>query len=199
MDFRNKIGNIDRSGLPESVFIVSPPFNRKNPSLPHREMTLLKEIGQAAQSGDGSSGMQAAHRSGLLIMFLGRSGTGKALAAEIIAGETGKVLYRIDLSALLSRYIGETEKNLAGIFDAAAESSAVLFFDEADALFGKRSSGKNASERYANMEVSYLLQRMESYPGTVILSLAGKGNIDAAFLRRFRYILEISDPRKGED
>ena len=107
---------------------------------------------------------------GISVLFAGESGTGKTMAAEVIANELGLLLYRIDLSAVVSKYIGETEKNLRRLFDAAEDGGAILFFDEADALFGKRSEVKDSHDRYANIEINYLLQRMESYRGLAILA-----------------------------
>ena len=131
---------------------------------------------------------------GLAALFSGPSGTGKTMAAEILAGELGLDLYQIDLAAIVSKYIGETEKNLKRIFDAAEQSSAVLLFDEADALFGKRSEVKDSHDRYANLEVSYLLQRMEAYSGVAILTTNMQRAIDPAFLRRIRFIVQFPFP-----
>ncbi len=117
------------------------------------------------------------------VLFAGPSGTGKTMAAEILAGELGLDLYKIDLSSVVSKFIGETEKNLAKIFTEAETSNAILFFDEADALFGKRSEVRNAHDRYANIEISYLLQRMEEYNGVVILATNLRKNMDDAFVR----------------
>ncbi|TVR53149.1 MAG: ATP-binding protein [Puniceicoccaceae bacterium] len=131
---------------------------------------------------------------GLAALFHGPSGTGKTLAAEVLANELGLDLYRIDLSAVVSKYIGETEKNLARIFDAAERASVILLFDEADALFGKRSEVKDSHDRYANLEVSYLLQRMESYGGLAILTTNLKSALDTAFLRRLRFMVAFPFP-----
>jgi ATPase family associated with various cellular activities (AAA) len=131
---------------------------------------------------------------GITALFQGRSGTGKTTAAEIIARELQLDLYRIDLSQVVSKYIGETEKNLGAIFDAAELGGVVLLFDEADALFGKRSEVKDAHDRYANMEVSYLLQRMEAYQGLAILTTNLKETIDTAFLRRIRFVIKFPFP-----
>jgi SpoVK/Ycf46/Vps4 family AAA+-type ATPase len=124
-------------------------------------------------------------------VFVGRKGTGKTLAAEVIANHLGKDLFRIDLSKVVSKYIGETEKNLARVFAAAEDAGAVLFFDEADALFGKRSEVRDSHDRYANIEIAYLLQRLESYNGVAILATNRKKDLDAAFLRRLRFIVEF--------
>jgi hypothetical protein len=131
---------------------------------------------------------------GITALFAGASGTGKTLAAEIIASELKLDLYRIDLSQVVSKYIGETEKNLRSVFDAAEQGGAILLFDEADALFGKRSEVKEAHDRFANIEVSYLLQRMESYRGLAILTTNLRGSLDQAFLRRIRFVVSFPFP-----
>jgi AAA+ superfamily predicted ATPase len=131
---------------------------------------------------------------GIVALFAGESGTGKTMAAESIANELKSDLYRIDLSMVASKYIGETEKNLKKIFDAAESNESILFFDEADALFGKRSEVKDSHDRYANMEVGYLLQRIESYDGVVILATNFKQNLDSAFMRRIRFIVDFPFP-----
>ena len=131
---------------------------------------------------------------GISALFAGASGTGKTMAAEVLANDLELDLYRIDLSQTVSKYIGETEKNLRRIFDAAEESGAVLLFDEADALFGKRSDVKDSHDRYANIEVSYLLQRMEAYRGLAILTTNLKNAIDQAFLRRIRFVVQFPFP-----
>jgi SpoVK/Ycf46/Vps4 family AAA+-type ATPase len=131
---------------------------------------------------------------GISALFAGISGTGKTMAAGVLAQTLNLDLYRIDLSAVVSKYIGETEKNLRRIFDAAESGGIVLLFDEADALFGKRSDVKDSHDRYANMEVSYLLQRMEAYRGLAILTTNLKDAIDTAFLRRIRFIVRFPFP-----
>ena len=131
---------------------------------------------------------------GIAALFSGESGTGKTLAAEVIANESRLDLYRIDLASVVSKYIGETEKNLSRLFDAAERSGAVLLFDEADALFGKRSEVKDSHDRYANIEVAYLLQRIESYRGLAILTSNLKGSLDRAFLRRIRFVVQFPFP-----
>ncbi len=131
---------------------------------------------------------------GIVVLFHGQSGTGKTTAAEIIAKEVQMDLYRIDLSQAISKYIGETEKNFAQIFDAAAGGGAVLLFDEADAFFGKRGEIKEARDRYANQGVSYLLTRLETYRGLVILTTNLKESIDRAFERRMRFIVNFPFP-----
>jgi len=131
---------------------------------------------------------------GISALFAGESGTGKTMAAEVLAKELQLDLYRIDLSSVVNKYIGETEKNLRRVFDAAEESGAILFFDEADALFGKRSEVKDSHDRYANIEVSYLLQRMEAYRGLAILTTNLKAALDSAFQRRLRFVVQFPFP-----
>jgi len=131
---------------------------------------------------------------GITALFAGASGTGKTMAAEVLSGELRLDLYRIDLSSVVSKYIGETEKNLRRVFDAAEMSGAILLFDEADALFGKRSEVKDSHDRYANIEVGYLLQRMESYRGLAILTTNMKSALDTAFLRRIRFVVQFPFP-----
>lgn len=152
--------------------------------LRHRAM-VYETWGLAGKTGRGL---------GLCALFTGESGTGKTLAAEVLASELGLDLYRIDLSAVVSKYIGETEKNLGRVFDAAEASGAVLLFDEADALFGKRSEVRDSHDRYANIELAYLLQRMEAYRGLAILTTNLKGVLDTAFLRRIRFLISFPFP-----
>lgn len=167
--------------------------------LPERERIILREIAMHVRqrsrvyenwgfAGKGKRGL------GISALFAGASGTGKTMAAEVLAQELRLDLYRIDLSAVVSKYIGETEKNLRRVFDAAEVSGAILLFDEADALFGKRSDVKDSHDRYANIEVSYLLQRMEAYRGLAILTSNLKDALDTAFLRRIRFIVHFPFP-----
>ncbi|BDA84737.1 ATPase [Aureimonas sp. SA4125] len=135
---------------------------------------------------------------GIAALFAGPSGTGKTMAAEVLANEIALDLYRIDLSQVVSKYIGETEKNLRRIFDAAETGGAILLFDEADALFGKRSEVKDSHDRYANIEVSYLLQRMEAYRGLAILTTNLKTAIDQAFMRRIRFLVHFPFPEAAQ-
>ncbi|MEJ2416719.1 MAG: ATP-binding protein [Exilibacterium sp.] len=135
---------------------------------------------------------------GISALFSGESGTGKTMAAEVIANELDLNLYRIDLSAVVSKYIGETEKNLRKLFDAAEQGGAILFFDEADALFGKRSEVKDSHDRYANIEINYLLQRMESFSGLAILASNMKNALDTAFMRRLRFVVDFQFPGMEE-
>lgn len=135
---------------------------------------------------------------GISVLFAGPSGVGKTMAAEVLANHLKLDLYRIDLSAVVSKYIGETEKNLRRLFDAADSSGSILFFDEADSLFGKRSEVKDAHDRYANIEVNYLLQRMEAYRGLAILATNMRTALDNAFLRRLRFIVEFPFPEAAQ-
>ncbi|HLK88347.1 MAG TPA: AAA family ATPase [Polyangia bacterium] len=151
-----------------------------------RQRALVYEKWGLAGSGDRGLGISA--------LFHGESGTGKTLAAEVIANELALDLFRVDLSRVVSKYIGETEKNLRRVFDAAEESGAILLFDEADALFGKRSDVKDSHDRYANIEVSYLLSRMETYRGLAILTTNFRQSLDQAFTRRLRFVVHFAFP-----
>lgn len=167
--------------------------------LPERETALLHDITTQLRHRhtvyqQWEFGCRTSRGLGISALFAGPSGTGKTLAAEVIAGVLRLDLYKIDLSQVVSKYIGETEKNLARIFDAAEAGGAILFFDEADALFGKRSEVKDSHDRYANIEISYLLQRMEAYRGLAILTTNMKQALDSAFLRRLRFIVNFRFP-----
>ncbi len=171
--------------------------------LPDEEMNILHQL--AEQVGQRSKvyeewGFASKMNRGLGInaLFAGESGTGKTMAAEVIANSLRLNLYRIDLSAVVSKYIGETEKNLRRLFDAAEDGGAILFFDEADALFGKRSEVKDSHDRYANIEINYLLQRMEAYRGLAILATNMKSALDTAFMRRLRFIVNFPFPGPTE-
>lgn len=126
-----------------------------------------------------------------LILFHGPSGTGKTLTATLLGKYTNKNVYRVDLSLIISKFIGETEKNLANVFNKAQNKDWILFFDEADSLFGKRTNVKDAHDKYANQEVSHLLQRIENHPGVIILSINQSNNIDDSFLRRMKHVIEF--------
>jgi hypothetical protein len=171
--------------------------------LPDEETKILHQI--ADQVGQRSKvyeewGFASKMNRGLGInaLFAGESGTGKTMAAEVIANSLRLSLYRIDLSAVVSKYIGETEKNLRRLFDAAEDGGAILFFDEADALFGKRSEVKDSHDRYANIEINYLLQRIEAYRGLAILATNMKSALDTAFMRRLRFIVTFPFPGPTE-
>jgi hypothetical protein len=150
-----------------------------------RRTTVLDDWGFAARGGRGL---------GISALFAGASGTGKTMAGEVLARELRLDLYRIDLSRVVSKYVGETEKNLRRVFDAAESGGAILLFDEADALFGKRTEVRDSHDRYANIEVSYLLQRMEAYGGLAILTTNMKEALDPAFLRRLRFVVTFPFP-----
>jgi hypothetical protein len=135
---------------------------------------------------------------GITALFAGPSGTGKTMAAQVLAHSLGMDLYRIDLAGVVSKYIGETEKNLKQIFDACERANVLLFFDEADALFGQRTEVKDAHDRYANIEIDYLLQRLEQFNGLAVLATNRKGEIDSAFLRRIRFIVDFTQPGPAE-
>jgi SpoVK/Ycf46/Vps4 family AAA+-type ATPase len=167
--------------------------------LPRVEMKLLHEIAaqvrQRSKVYDDWGFSRKMNRGfGISALFAGDSGCGKTMAAEVIANELRLDLYRIDLSAVVNKYIGETEKNLRRVFDAAEDGGSILFFDEADALFGKRSEVKDSHDRYANIEINYLLQRLESYRGLAILATNMKSALDTAFLRRLRFVVTFPFP-----
>jgi SpoVK/Ycf46/Vps4 family AAA+-type ATPase len=135
---------------------------------------------------------------GISALFAGESGTGKTMAAEVLANALQLDLYRVDLSSVVNKYIGETEKHLRRVFDAFESCGAILFFDECDALFGKRTDVRDSHDRYANIEVNYLLQRLESYRGVAILATNNRSAVDAAFLRRLRFVVMFTMPNASE-
>jgi hypothetical protein len=186
-------------GLDDLAERIEPRFDWGDIVLPEPLLHDLRAIVaqarfQAQVYGKGGFGKKLVRGQGVTTLFAGPSGVGKTMAAEVIARELALDLCRIDLSGVISKYIGETERNLRRVFDAAEAGGAVLFFDEADALFGKRSEVKDSHDRYANIEVSYLLQRMEAYRGLAILATNLKSHLDAAFLRRLRYVIDIPFP-----
>jgi hypothetical protein len=186
-------------GLDELARRLVPCHTWEDLVLPDDTARQLREIAdQVAQRArvyeSWGFGAKLSRGRGIGALFAGPSGTGKTLAAEVLAGQLDLDLYRIDLSGVVSKYIGETEKNLRRVFDAAEQSGAILFFDEADALFGKRSEVKDSHDRYANIEVSYLLQRMEDYRGLAILATNLKSHLDPAFLRRLRFLVDFPFP-----
>jgi SpoVK/Ycf46/Vps4 family AAA+-type ATPase len=182
----------------ELAQMVTPRFEEEELILPHSQALQFQEILTAMRSltevhyGWGTA--KVWNESGISILFAGPPGTGKTMAAEILAIRLGLPMYRIDLSQVADKYIGETEKNLKRLFDAADVSDTILFFDEADALFGRRTQVRDAHDRYANLEISYLLERMERFKGLAILATNRKKDIDEAFLRRLRYILDFPLP-----
>lgn len=178
---------------------IEPHYDWDDIVLPGEAMAQLRDIcARVANShkvlGEWGFGQKLAHGRGVSALFVGPSGTGKTMAAEIIARELGLDLYKIDLSGVVSKYIGETEKNLDRIFKTAENANAILFFDEADALFGKRSEVRDSHDRYANIETSYLLQKMEQYEGIAVLATNLRQNLDEAFTRRLQFIVEFPFP-----
>ena len=178
---------------------IEPRYTWTDIVLPHEKANQLRNIAawmkhRRQVHRDWGFGEKLSRGKGLNVLFTGPSGTGKTMAAEVLAGELSLDLYQIDLSSVVSKYIGETEKNLSAIFREAEQSQALLFFDEADALFGKRTEVKDAHDRYANIEVNYLLQRVEQYEGVVILATNLQQNLDDAFLRRMQEVLEFPFP-----
>jgi AAA+ superfamily predicted ATPase len=178
---------------------IAPRYDWKDIVLPPDTIAQLREMVNTVRQkpmvyGEWGFGRKLALGKGLNALFAGESGTGKTMAADILAGQLGQDLYKIDLSMLVSKYIGETEKNLNRVFTEAQTSNAILFFDEADAIFGKRSEVKDSHDRYANIEISYLLQRMEAYDGVVILATNLRANLDEAFTRRLHFIVEFPFP-----
>lgn len=188
-----------RPRLDEMAQRIVPAATWSDLVLPDSQSRSLREISahvrqRAKVHGDWGFAAKSERGLGISALFAGSSGTGKTMAAEVLANELRLDLYRIDLSQVVSKYIGETEKNLRRVFDAADDGGAVLLFDEADALFGKRSEVKDSHDRYANIEVSYLLQRMEAYRGLAILTTNLKTAVDTAFLRRLRFVIEFPFP-----
>jgi hypothetical protein len=190
--------SISAPQLGELAQLLVPRYGWDDLVLPERRLELLRDLVRQVQHRRRVSedwGFGRTHRSqGLNALFAGPSGTGKTMAAEVIAGFLGMDLYRIDLATVVSKYIGETEKNLSRIFQEAEHSDAVLFFDEADALFGKRSQVRDAHDRYANIEINYLLQQMERFEGIAILATNLRQNLDDAFLRRLHIVVEFPLP-----
>src|SRR5262245_60203988 len=182
---------------------LTPRYRWDDIVLPRPQLTTLRLIGATVRQrpvvyGDWGFDRKHSRGKGLIALFAGPSGTGKTMASEIIANDLGLDLYRIDLASVVSKYIGETEKNLERIFAEAQDSDAILFFDEADALFGRRSEVKDAHDRYANIEIAYLLQRTEEYDGLVILASNLKKSMDEAFVRRLHFTVDFPMPEEPE-
>jgi SpoVK/Ycf46/Vps4 family AAA+-type ATPase len=178
---------------------ISPRYAWEDIILPEDHLALLHELvatvrGRPQVLDEWGVGQKLVSSRGVTALFSGPPGTGKTMAAEIIAAELGLELYKIDLSTVVSKYIGETEKNLERIFNEAETSNAILFFDEADSLFGKRSEVRDSHDRYANIEISYLLQRMEAYDGVTILATNLRANLDEAFTRRLQFAVDFPFP-----
>ncbi len=182
---------------------VQPKFRWHDIVLPQDQMLQLREIADWVKHGsrvydEWNFDSKVSLGRGLNVLFAGPSGTGKTMAAEILANELSIDLYKIDLATVVSKYIGETEKNLDRVFGEARSSNAILFFDEADAIFGKRSEVRDSHDRYANIEIAYLLQKMEEYDGIAILATNLRKNLDEAFARRMHFCVEFSVPEEQE-
>ena len=191
------------SRLGELAARLPPGYRWDDLVVPERQRELLQSISAYLRHrdrvlSDWGYEKTVARTQGLKVLFAGESGTGKTMAAQVLAAELGLEIFRVDLATTVSKYIGETEKNLDRIFGAAEGSNAILFFDEADALFGKRSEVGDSHDRYANIEVAYLLQKMEGYPGAVILATNFRRNIDDAFVRRLDFVIDFPFP-EAED
>ena len=191
------------SRLGELAARLPPGFHWDDLVLPERQRELLQSISAYLRHrdrvlSDWGYERTVARSQGLKVLFAGDSGTGKTMAAQVLAAELGLEIFRVDLATVVSKYIGETEKNLDRIFGAAEGSNAILFFDEADALFGKRSEVSDSHDRYANIEVAYLLQKMEAYAGAVILATNFRRNIDDAFVRRLDFVIDFPFPEAAD-
>ena len=189
--------------LPQGVRRVVPTYGWDDIVLSDQRKELLRAIPlHVLQAGrvleEWGFASRIPYGQGVAALFSGPSGTGKTMAAQIIAGALGVDLFQVDLSKTISKYIGETEKNLDAVFDAAEAAGSVLLFDEADALFGKRTEIKDAHDRHANVEIAYLLQRMESYRGLAVLTTNLQQNMDDAFVRRLRFVVEFALPDAAE-
>ncbi len=176
-------GDARKAGrMPAFALRIKPRTGWKDLTLPTTEIQWLRQI----------SVETAQHGPNMGVLFVGADATGKTMAAEVLANDLALDLYRIDLSSVVNKYIGETEKCLRRLFDAAEDGGAILFLDEADALFGKRTETKDSHDRYASTAISYLLQRIEAFRGLVILAVNSKSGIDPSFLRRLRYVVNFS-------
>ncbi|MFP3898129.1 MAG: AAA family ATPase [Dehalococcoidia bacterium] len=192
-----------RGALGTLAHNIQPRYGWEDIILPEDQMVQLREICGYVEHyhtvyGEWGFDRKLSTGKGLNVLFAGPSGTGKTMAAEIMANELGLELYKIDLSAIVSKYIGETEKNLDRIFREAQTSNAILFFDEADALFGRRSEVRDSHDRYANIEMAYLLQKMDEYEGVVILATNLRKNMDEAFARRMHFAVEFPFPEESD-
>lgn len=180
---------------------ITTPMDWPDLVLEYPVMAQIKEIKTWLNHGDtlmNDWGLAKKIKPGYRALFFGPPGTGKTLTATLLAKSTGREVYRVDLSMIVSKYIGETEKNLSKVFDVAAYKDWILFFDEADALFGQRTEANNANDRHANQQTGYLLQRIEDFPGVVILATNLKANMDEAFTRRFQAMIHFTMPKAEE-
>lgn len=195
--------DLAQSGADLGVQKIAPVYQWQDIVLPPDSLAQLKEVCQRVEHqprvlDSWGFGQKLSRGKGVNVLFVGASGTGKTMAAEVLANALEMDLYRVDLSNVVSKYIGETEKKLEQVFSSIAHANAVLFFDEADALFGKRSEVKDAHDRYANIEISYLLQRLEDYEGLVILATNMRNNLDGAFVRRMAFIIQFPQPEEAD-
>lgn len=191
------------SHLDELAHKITPRYMWDDLVIPDAPMAILREVvamtrGRHKVLDEWGLGQKLVASAAVTVLFAGEPGTGKTMAAEVLARELGLSLYKIDIAAMVSKYIGETEKNLERIFTEAERSNVILFFDEADAIFGKRSGVKDSHDRYANIGVSYLLQRMEMYSGMTILATNIRANMDEAFIRRLQFVVEFPFPDAAE-
>lgn len=191
------------SGLERHARRIRPAVDWRDLVLPEGPLTQLRELALRARHrdrvlGDWRLSAGGGRGRGVLGLFAGESGTGKTLSAEVVAADLGLDLYVVQLSSIVDKYVGETEKNLERIFTEADRTDAVLLFDEADAVFGKRSEVKDAHDRYANMESAYLLQRLESFDGIALLTTNLRANIDEAFTRRLDLVVDFPFPDAGQ-
>ena len=180
---------------------ITTPMNWPDLVLAPPVMAQIQELNTWLAHGDTLMeewGLAKKIKPGYRALFYGPLGTGKTLTATLLAKASGRDIYRIDLSTIVSKYIGETEKNLSKVFDAASDKNWILFFDEADALFGKRTEVNNSNDRHTNQQTGYLLQRIEYFPGVVILSTNLKANMDGAFTRRFQAMIHFTTPAREQ-
>jgi SpoVK/Ycf46/Vps4 family AAA+-type ATPase len=187
------------SNLRRYATVIQPSYTWSDIVLPDDKRQQLEHIAARVKHRrtvhyDWGFGEKLSRGKGLNVLFAGQSGVGKTMAAEVLANDMSLVLFQIDLSSVVSKYIGETEKHLAAIFREAETTQSLLFFDEADSLFGKRTEVKDAHDRYANLETNYLLQRIEQYEGLVILATNMQRNLDDAFLRRMQEVIDFPFP-----
>lgn len=195
-------GRLTENCMGDKAQLIESKFTLDDLVLPEEEKQLLREACAHVKYrhvvyNKWNFGSRLAYGRGLTVLFAGPPGTGKTMAATIVARELGLPAYRVDISQVMSKYIGETEKSLGEIFDIAQQSNAILFFDETDALFGKRSEIKDSHDKYANVETSFLLQKLESFDGVVLMSTNLLQNIDSAFMRRISYVINFPFPDEG--
>ena len=203
----HEVGEVCRrllmAGTPELLSPLPLPYTWDDLVLSPATAAHLRELeAQAAERGQvlddwGFARLTSLGR-GTTALFAGPSGTGKTMAAQVLARSLGLDLYRVDLAGVVSKYIGETEKHLREVFEACERAPVLLLFDEADALFGKRTQVSDAHDRYANIEIDYVLQRMEQFDGVAVLATNRKGDLDTAFVRRLRFIIDFAPPTADE-